>query len=330
MYSTHFAEQAAAPPKCGQQQQQRQEPLRPDTTQAMVQQPSAPLQGCPAPEGHMLDTPIGSQDASLMLDAATLHGMLQQPPLESHAVLESAHRVTSSLLASRPGSAGSQEEFRKQSRPFCAAVLGLAACLAPQATTAEAQLDSGQDKGLAPHCRPEALPTPQVLGASLPMHASAARLETADRSKMYLESSVAANVACASSGSIKAEILANVDSVLSSTHLPASTTVSSGGHIDSAGTAQAAPEGIGLAGEVCREAKDRLRALLQGGCLQELAALLSSEDSEIGSDFSDDSASPSGNGISGSGSGQGTAHSSEQASSYVEQDQAADQSKVQS
>ena len=315
----HFAEQAAAPGKCRQEQQQ-QDPL-------MVHQPEAPLQGCPAPEAPTLDTQAGSQDASLLLDAATLHGMLQQAPLESHAVLEPAQQVTSSLPASSLGSAGSQEESRKQSLPIGAAVPGLAACLVPCATTAEAQLGSGSEQGLAPPCRPETSPTPPAVGAPLPVHASAAPLETAERGELYSRPSMAASVACASSGSLKAEILAKVDSMLGSTRLPASATVSSGGRMDSAGTAQAASEGTGSAGEGGSEAKDRLRALLQGGGLQQLAALLSSEESEIGSDFSDDSGSPSGNGIS---RGRGAAHSSQQASSYVEQEQLAGQSRVQS
>ena len=304
----HFAEQAAMPPECGQQQ------------------PDAPLQGC-------LDMQAASQDASLLLDATTLHGMLQQPPLESNTVLEPGQQITSNLPASRPGSADSHDEFRnrkQQSRPTSAAAPSLAACLVPQtATAAEAQLGSGLEQGLALPCRPETLPTHQAVGAPLPVHASVALLDTANRGELCIETSVAAGQACASSRSLKADILAEVDSVLSSNCLPAAAAISSGGHVDLAGTAQAASEGAPLlAGAMCIEA--RLRALLQGGGLQELAALLSLEDSEIGSDFSDDSGSPSGNGTSGDGSGRGAAHRSEQASSYVEQEQVAGQSQVQS
>ena len=323
-----LSEQAAAPPECGQQQQQP-DSLRSATNQGIVQQPDGPVQGCLALEAPILDMQAGSQDASLLLDASTLHGMLQQLPLESDAVLQPPHQVISSLPASRPGSPGSQDESRKQSQPISATLPGLAACLGPHATTAEAQLGSGPEQGLAPACRPETVPTPQPVGAPLPMNASVAPLETADRGELSLESCVAAGLACASSRSLKTDILAKVDSVLSNNRLLASAAVS-GGRMDSAGTAQAASasDSTGSAGDMCNETKDRLRALLQGGGLQELAALLSSEDSEIGSDFSDDSGSPSGNGISGSGSGEGAAHSSEQASSYVEQEQVAGQSKV--
>ena len=320
-------EQAAAPPECGQQQQQP-EFLRSATSLAIAQQPDAPLQGCPALEAPILDMQAGSQDAGLLLDASTLHGMLQQLPLESDTVLQPAQQVTSSLPASRPGSAGRQHESRKQSQPISATLPGLAACLDPHATTDEAQLGSGPEQGLAPPCRPKTVPTLPAVAAPQPTHASVAPLETANRGG---ESRVAAGLACASSRSLKTDILAKVDGVLSSNRLLASAAVS-GGYMDSAGTAQAASafEGAGSAGDMCNETKDRLRALLQGGGLQELAALLSSEDSEIGSDFSDDSSSPSGNGTSGSGSGsgEGAATSSEQASSYVEQEQVAGQSKV--
>ena len=331
----HFAEQAAMPSECEQQKQQP-DPLGLATGQATVQQPDAPLQACPPPEAPTLDMQAGSQDATLLLDVTTLHGMLQQPPLESDAVLEPAQQVMSSLPAARPGSADSQDNSRsrkQQSRQASATAPGIAACLVPHTATAEAQLGSGLEQGLEPPCKAETRPAPQALGTPRPLHASVASVETADRGELCLKTSVAAGPACASSRSLKAEILAQVDSVLSSNCLPPAAAVASGGHVDSAGTAQAASafEGAPLsAGEMCTEAKDRLRALLQGGGLWELAVLLSSEDSEIGSDFSDDSGSPSGNGTSGNGGGEGAIHSSEQASSYIEQEQVAGQPKVQS
>lgn len=316
----HFVAQAAAPPE-GEGQQQ---PI-----QAIVQQP-----GCLAPEAPTLDMKAGSQGTSLLLDASTLHGMLQQTPLDSHQVLEPEQQVPTSLPASLPGKAGRRGPStcrRKQSRPTSAAAAAAsspAACLAPTAT-GEAQLRSGlEQQPLAPPAEPDALPTQPAAGASLP---SVAPVETADTGKLCHKSSSLASVC---SRSLKAEILARLESVLSSSLVPATATaVSSGRDVGSAGTAQAAPacEGVNSsAGEMRSEMKGRLRALLQGGGLQELAALLFSEDSEVGSDVSDESGSLSGNGTSGNGSGDGVARNNEQASSYVEQDQVVGPSKVQS
>lgn len=321
----YFVEQAAAPPE-GEGQQH---PI-----QAMVPQPDAPLQGS-APEVPTLDMPAGnSQGASLLLDASTLHGMLQQTPLESHEVLEPEQQVSTNMPASLPSKAGRRglaTRRRKQSRPTSAAAAAAAApapaaCLVVPTATGEAQVKSGlEHQPMAPPAGPQALPTQPAAGASLP---SVAPVETADIGKLCHKSSSLASV---SSRSLKAEILAKLESVLSSGLLPATATAVSSGGSTGTGQAVATCEGVNpSAGEMRSEMKGRLRALLQGGGLQELAALLSSEDSEVGSDFSDESGSPSGNGTSGDGSGDGVTHNNEQASSYVEQDQVVGQSKVHS
>lgn len=192
-------------------------------------------------------------------------------------------------------------------------------------------------------------------------------VKATDCTQLRHNSSVACYaVSASSSRSLEAEILANVDSVLSSNSLQAAAAASSsemllnpagpaqaaaaaaalsgvhlspadpaqaaaaaassGMHLNSAGTAQPASasqaERAAAAGEVCGETEDRLKVLLQGRGLHELAALLSSEESEVESDFSDDSGSGSGN-----GSGDGTAQGSD-FSSCIEQDQDVGQAKV--
>lgn len=71
-------------------------------------------------------------------------------------------------------------------------------------------------------------------------------------------------------------------------------------------------------------AEDRLKAILQDTSLQELAALLSSEESENESDFSEDSGSGSGD-----GSADGADQSGAQVSSCADQDEVAQQPEVQ-
>ena len=319
----NLSAQAALTRECGQQ---HQDSLRAATSQAVVQQPDHPLQGCPAPQTHVQEVQAGSQDASLLLDATTLHGMLQQPPLESSPVAEATQQITMSRPASRPGSAGSQEHprrRRKQLSPASAADSSPVACLATHAATAEAQQGLELEKALA---LPETMATLQAPDALQPACATVDPIETADRGRLCHKSSTDSSLVSASSRSLGAEILAKVASVLSSNRLQAA--AASSKHLEPAGTAQAASaspaEGTSSSREVCSDAEEELKALLQGGTLQQLAALLSSEDSEIGSDFSDDS----GASASGNGSGDGAAHSSQQASSYVEQDQVASQFEV--
>lgn len=217
----------------------------------MQQQPVKTPQACPAAEAPLPDIPTTSQGgvaASLLLDATTLSGLLQQPRLESFPVLEAAQQATTSLPASKLGSAGNQEgpsSRREQQAGPGAAVPQPAACLlAHPATAADAQLVSSSQlqHSLAFPTRPEAVP-PQQAPAALP-HACSSVVLTEARCCAQLchdPSTASYAVSASSSRSLEADILVKVDSVHSTNHLRvAAAAASSGVHWNPAGTAQAA------------------------------------------------------------------------------------------
>lgn len=281
----------------------------------MQQQPVQTPQACPASEARMLNIPTSCQGgvaASLLLDATTLSGLLQQPPLESFSVLEAAQQAATSLPASRPGSAGNQERpsnRREQAGPGAAVPYPAACPVAHPATADHAQLvpSSKLQQSLVYPTRLEPVPTQQAPAALPHACSSVVLMEAGDSTQLCHDPSTAfAGIAQAA----------------------AATAASSGTHLNPAGTAQGAStspaERAVAAGEMCSETDDRLKATMQGRGLQQLAALLS-EESEMESDFSDDSGSGSGN-----GSGDGAAHGSSEFSSFLDQDDFAGQPKVQS
>ena len=293
-----------------------------------MQQPESSLHSFALPQGDTLDMQAGSRDvghASLSKDSIRLQGLLQQPPLDSVAVAGADKHVSPGpVLSVRPSSAGSQGQSRssrKQPRPHSAAALTTVIC--PDVPPAQAVKDTdAQDcqPGPALACRSECHATVSAIlaAAVLPSVETDARPLPGGRLLQRHKSSTASNMISASSKSLDAqavEALAITESMLSSSHLQPAEASSEYLHCEgSSGTEQPALDTSTVVIQDLRSdpaqgafqdlradagptmAEDRLKAILQDTSLQELAALLTSEESENESDFSEDSGSASGDG----------------------------------